>query len=78
MNKATRKRLVIDLNGDWRLYTNSLPSDCAVLGTITRNENDIGAFNHSTERYAQVNNGVVRNLDSRKIVAALAKEFGKD
>lgn len=73
MSKLTRKRFLVDVNGDWRLYTDTLPTDSSSLGTITRDGNDTGAlvFIHSTEKYAQVNNGVSRDLDGRKVAAAL-------
>jgi len=66
--------LVVDLGGKWRIYTNTLPPGNRALGTITRDGYDTGALVLilATGRYVQSNAGVIRSLDQRKVVAALA------
>lgn len=73
MSHQNRNRVVVDLNGKWRLYTNTIPANSTPLGTVTRDESDTGALvrNDTTGVYVQVNAGVVRGLDQRKIKAAL-------
>lgn len=73
MTHDHRGRLTVDPDGDWRLYTNTLPPGCTPLGTVTRGGGDTGALVRvdRTGLYVQVNAGVVRNLDGRKVAAAL-------
>lgn len=70
---ATRGRLAVDLGGNWRLYTNMIPENSTALGTVTRNGIDTGALVHinATGVYVQVNAGVARNLNGRKVEAAI-------
>ncbi len=70
---TNRDRITVDQYGNWRLYTNSLPENWTPLGTVTRNETDTGALVRikATGGYIQVNAGSVRNLDGRKVSAAL-------
>lgn len=67
--------LKIDLSGNWRLYTNTIPPNSRALGTITRDGFDTGALVliEATGLYVQVNAGAIRNADQGKVVAALAE-----
>ena len=68
---TNRARLVVSLNGPWRLYTQPV-AGWEMLGTVQRGM-DIGALARSPAGIlAQVNAGVVRSLDQRKARAALA------
>ena len=73
MTHTNRGRLAVDTNGNWRLYTNTIPANSTPLGTVTRDESDTGALVRidATGVYVQVNTGVIRILDGRKIAAAL-------
>lgn len=73
MTHSNRGRLVVDTNGNWRLYTNTIPANSTPLGTVTRDESDTGALVRmdKTGVYVQVNAGTIRSLDGRKVAAAL-------
>ena len=73
MTHTNRGRLTVDTNGNWRLYTNTLPTNSTPLGTVTRDEFDTGALVRidSTGLYVQVNAGAMRSLDGRRVAAAL-------
>ncbi|WGG48913.1 hypothetical protein [Rugamonas sp. DEMB1] len=73
MTHVNRGRLAVDTNGNWRLYTITIPANSTALGTITRDESDTGALVRieATGAYVQVNAGVIRSLDGRKVSAAL-------
>ena len=73
MTHNNRGRLTVDLGGKWRLYTNTLPTNSRAIGTIARDDIDTGALVRieSTGLYVQINAGSVRNLDQRKVIAAL-------
>lgn len=73
MTHNNRGRLVVDTNGNWRLYTNTIPANSTALGTVTRDEGDTGALVRIevTGVYVQVNAGAIRSLDGRKVAAAL-------
>jgi len=63
----------INKDGNWRLYTNTIPANATALGTVTRDEGDTGALVRidATGSYVQVNAGAIRSLDGRKVAAAL-------
>jgi hypothetical protein len=63
----------INKDGNWRMYTNTIPAGSTALGTITRDEVDTGALVRieSTGAYVQVNAGAMRNLDRRAVAMAL-------
>jgi hypothetical protein len=67
------KNLVVDVNGKWRLYQPSKLPGWEMLGIITQGLDNTGALarNLKTGLYAQVNAGVIRSLDGRKVAAAL-------
>jgi hypothetical protein len=73
MTHPNRGRLTVDTDGNWRLYTNTLPANSTPLGTVTRGGFDTGALVRieTTGAYVQINAGVIRPLDGRKIAAAL-------
>lgn len=73
MTHNNRGRLTVDLGGKWRLYTNTIPEGSLALGTVTSGElGDIGALVRlGSGSYVQINAGVLRNLDGRKVAAAL-------
>lgn len=65
-------RLTVDINGNWRLYTQTIPKNSTPLGTVTRGGYDTGALVRlASGVYVQVNAGVIRRLDGRKVAAAL-------
>ncbi len=74
MTHNNRGRLVVDLGGKWRLYTNTLPANSRALGTITRDGYDSGALVliEATGLYVQANAGAIRSLPQSKVAAALA------
>lgn len=73
MTHTNRCRLTVDANGNWRLYTNTIPANSTPIGTVTRDESDTGALVRveTTGAYVQVNAGSMRSLDGRKVAAAL-------
>ena len=73
MTHTNRGRLTVNTDGNWRLYTNTIPANSTALGTVTRDEIDTGALVRieTTGTYAQVNAGAMRSLDGRKVAAAL-------
>lgn len=75
MTHNNRGRLVVDLSGKWRLYTNTLPANSRALGTITREGYDTGALVliEATGLYVQANAGAIRSLPQAKVAAALAE-----
>lgn len=72
MGRLARARLLLNLNGPWRLYQPRLPDGWEALGTVQRGM-EIGALvrNKATGLYAQMNAGAVISLDQRKVAAAL-------
>lgn len=68
---AKTSSITVDLNGNWRLYTRP-NGDLSMLGTVTRDGNDIGALAQwPNGLYIQINDSNFRSLDQRKIKAAL-------
>lgn len=66
-------KITVDTAGNWKLYTNTLPANSTAIGTVTRDDFDTGALVRieATGTYVQVNAGAIRNLDGRKVAAAL-------
>lgn len=66
-------KITVDTSGNWNLYTNTIPVNSTPLGTVTRDDYDIGALVRveATGRYVQVNAGVIRSLDGSAIDAAI-------
>ena len=73
MAHENRGRITVNPAGAWKLYANTLPAGSTPLGTVTRDGIDTGALVRfdATGLYAQINAGAVRNLDRRKVEAAL-------
>jgi hypothetical protein len=70
MTGLNRGRYTITIDGPWRLYTDKLLG-WTMTGTIQRGL-EIGALALSPVGiYAQINAGAVRELDQRKVSAAL-------
>jgi hypothetical protein len=70
-----RGRIVVDTNGNWRIYTNSIPAGCTVLGTVTRDGIETGALVQTEAGiYSMLNARVYRGLEQRKVAAALGLE----
>lgn len=70
---TNRGRLSVDVGGKWRLYTNTIPAGAEAIGVVSRGElGDMGALvKLANGNYVQINAGVIRRLDGRKIAAAL-------
>ena len=73
-NHPNRGRLTVDLGGNWRLYTETLPRGSIAIGSVTRGGVETGALvlMEATGLYVQVGYGCsIRNLDQRKVMSAL-------
>lgn len=67
-----RARLTVDLGGNWRLCAGVLPRGMRALGTVARGvETGALALVEATGIYVQINAGVMRTLDQRKVQAAV-------
>jgi hypothetical protein len=66
-------RLSVDRGGDWRSFTDTLPKDCAVIGTVTEGANDTGALVQmlDTRNYLKVKAGKITMLNQKRTIAAL-------
>lgn len=71
MTHEGRGRLTVDPDGNWRLYTNSIPAGCTALGTITRDGETGALVQTEAGIYSMLNARVYRALDQRKVRAAL-------
>ena len=73
MTHENRGRLTVDTNGNWRLYSNTIPSGAQAIGTVTQGVGDTGALIHypATGVYAQLNAGAVKPLSQHKVKAAI-------
>ncbi len=75
MTHNQRGRLTVNLGGNWRIWSNTIPVGSRALGTISRD----GSFSDSgvlvqieaTGLYAQINAGVLRTLPQSKVAAAV-------
>lgn len=75
MTHDNRGRLTVNTDGNWRLYTNSIPAGCTVLGTVTRDGAETGALVQTEAGiYSMLNARVYRGLEQRKVAAALGIE----
>ena len=71
---ANRGRLTVSLGGNWRLYTNTAPAGCTMLGTVTRGGKETGALAQTEAGiYSMLNAGIYKSLDRHKIIAAIAE-----
>ena len=75
MSHDNRSRITIEQPGKPRLYQPYDLPGWETVGTVTRGESDTGALvrNRETGNYSQVNAGVLRTLDQRKVLAALGQ-----
>ena len=66
-------RISVDTGGNWKAYTDALPKDCAVIGTVTLGASDTGALVQmaGTRNFLKVNAGKVAMLNQRAVTAAL-------
>jgi len=70
-----RGRLTIDTDGNWRIYTATLPPGAEALGVVTRDSGSGAlALIEATGLYVQVNAGAIRSLPQHKIAAAIEEE----
>ena len=68
---TNRARLIVTVNGPWRLYQHQQPHGMQMLGTVQRGM-EVGALARTQAGLmVQVNAGAVRALDQRKAQAAL-------
>ena len=76
MTHENRGRLTVNTDGNWRLYSNTIPANSIAIGTVTRAIGDTGALVkiEATGLYVQVNAGVVRSLNQRKVKSELGIE----
>jgi len=71
MAGVNRGRYTIIINGPWRLYTSTPLNGWTMIGTVQR-DLEIGALGLSPVGiYAQINSGVIKSLDQRKVIASL-------
>jgi hypothetical protein len=69
-----RGRVVVRQDGNWRLYTKSIPAGCTVFGTVTRDDTESGALVKTKAGiYSMLNGRVYKWLDQRKVLAALGE-----
>lgn len=73
MNHDNRGRLTVNTDGNWRLYSNTLPPGAEAVGTVTQGVGDTGALIRyaATGIYAQLNAGAVKPLSQHKVKAVL-------
>lgn len=72
MGSENRGRVAIDPNGNWQIYTQTIPQGAEALGTVSRNNGDTGALVLlRSGQYVQINNGSMRTLNQRKVKAGL-------
>ena len=68
---GSRARLIVTVNGPWRIYQHQPPTGMQMLGTVQRGM-EIGALARTQAGLlVQVNAGAIRALDQRKALAAL-------
>lgn len=69
--------ITVDKNGNWKLYTNTIPENSDALGTVTRDGYDTGALVriNSTGLYVQVNAGAIRSINQSEVLAAKRKHI---
>lgn len=73
MTHTNQNRYIVQLSGQWHLYTKTCPEGWAMIGTIRRGAS-IGALAKSAFGfYAQVNGDLIYALNYRKVLAAIAR-----
>jgi len=62
----------VNIGGPAHLYTNAIPIDMMVIGTVTRKSGEVGALVRCLGgAFAQMNGGVLRPLDKREVICAM-------
>ncbi len=71
-----RKRIVIDLEGNWHIYQSYVEEGYEILGTVMRSNEEPGALakNKKTGEYFQLNEGKKTYLLQRKVISALKSQ----
>lgn len=69
-----RGRLVVDLGGNWRLYTTYLPAGARAIGVINSNGETGALVQTASGIYARVNAGAVISLPQRKVMQVIEQE----
>jgi len=89
MSNFKRSRIHVDTKGKWKLYAPVLPESAEPLGTVIvggeTDENgntcggEAGALIKFTNTglYAMANGHIIKNLDGRKVAAALGTGIGR-
>ncbi len=80
MTHQNRSRLTVDLDGAWRLYSTIAPPGSTPLGIVRRENGESGVLARieQTGIYVQINAGVIRTLDQRKVISAIKSASGVD
>jgi len=68
-----RGRLVVNLDGNWRLYTTYIPVGARALGVINSNGKTGALVQTASGIYARVNAGAVSSLPQRKLLLVFGK-----
>ena len=78
MSRERRSRLSVQVPGVPSLYSNAIPGNWEIIGTVTT-VNGTGALvrNNKTGVYCQANAGVIKSLPQNKIIAALTAVISK-
>lgn len=75
MTHNQRGRLTVNLGGNWRIWSTTIPPGSLALGTVSRDgsfsESGVLVKVESTGLYAQINAGVLRTLPQAKVAAAI-------
>lgn len=71
MGGLNRGRLLVDIHGAWRLYTQTIPAGSKALGTVTRGAETGALVRMPTGLLVQITAGVIGSLDQSKAEAAL-------
>jgi hypothetical protein len=74
----SRRRAVIptmrvNLAGDWKACSRTMPKGCTVIGTVTTGQGDTGALVKlaTTGAYVKVTDGVIAVLNQTRVIMAL-------
>ena len=78
MTHEQRGRITVNLNGNWRLYSNILTYTAKGLGTVIA-DGETGALIYfsQTKIYARLNAQVIKPLNQRKVIAAIEASGGQ-
>jgi hypothetical protein len=64
----------VNIGGPAHLYTNAIPADVMVIGTVTRKSGETGALvRDRAGAFVQMNGRVLRPLDKREVICAMIK-----